>query len=86
MGELGGENAHETGQYHQIRRMRVDQGGESLVIAGPIGKCAVAEHRGGDAGLGGTLQTKGIVAIGNYRDDVGLSAVQRINEGLKVAA
>src|SRR5690606_11638998 len=80
--EPGGEDAHEAGEYHQLRLVAVDQRRQRLIVAGAVRVVPVAEHGMGDAGSGGAFQSIGIGAVGNDRDDVSLLGVQGIDECL----
>ncbi len=84
--KISGKNAHETGQNDPLRFMGINQLGQCPVITDPIGKLAMIQHSGGNAGFGSPLQPVGIRAVGNHRDDVGLIRMQAINERLQIAA
>src|SRR5690606_3894922 len=86
LNELGGEDAHESGQNDQVGRMGIDERGECLIIGGSVGEFSMIENGARNTGPGGALQTEGIGAVGNHRDNVSLPGMQSIDKSLQVAA
>src|SRR5690606_42143382 len=63
LNELGGEDAHESGQNDQVGRMGIDERGECLIIGGSVGEFSMIENGARNTGPGGALQTEGIGAV-----------------------
>ena len=54
--EGGAEDAHETREHHDVRRVRVDLFGQCCVESFAIRESAVIDNGGGDATRSGELQ------------------------------
>lgn len=82
------ENAHESGQYHQVRLEGVDQFDQCCVegLAAVVG--GVIQYAGFDTRVSGALQTERIFTVGNHRanaDGAG-PVLETVDHRLQVAA
>jgi len=65
--KTGGQNAHETGQYHQRRGMGIDALHQRCVKARAAVIGLVVYHGSGNALLLGKLQAAGLRLVANHR-------------------
>lgn len=84
--ELRSEDTHEAGQDDQLGLVAVNQLGQRPVVTGAVREVAVTENGAGNTGPGCALQTEGIGAVGDHRDDIGLLRMQAVYERLQIAA
>ena len=88
LNEARREDAHETGQHHQIRLVGIDgldQGGIESFAAVEL---LVIKQFGGDTGLFRQLQAVGTGAVADDRGDAGRIAVvgDAVDKRLQIAA
>ncbi|MNH08046.1 hypothetical protein D3C79_674510 [compost metagenome] len=86
--EAATEDAHETGQHHQVRGKAVDARHQRGIEGFTAVELGVLEHDAVDAGRRGALQAVGIGAVGNHRTDAhrAVLALAAVDQGLQVAA
>lgn len=86
--ELGSENAHEAGKQYQIRLECIDFGDQCLIKCRAVGKVAVIESAGLNAGSAGAGQAIGFGFVGDNGDDFGrrVCAGEIVDQCLQVGA
>ncbi|MNJ32067.1 hypothetical protein D3C77_267230 [compost metagenome] len=86
--QIGTQDPHKAGQYHQIRLIVRHQRQQGGVILGPAGKLLLGQDGGGHPGFPGAYQPVGIGPVADDADHItgNLAAGAVVEKGLQVAA